>query len=134
MKKDEPQVLIEQEGVSRGLSVGHWLVAWNIRNLSREPLQIRAGRLPHGKFRGDEKKFRPIPRLSLGESAKIEFMVTCTESPGAVIENAFLILSVLWREAPWWVFARLRVAFDDACRPRAVTESVTTQRAGFSGI
>ncbi len=133
MRKHEPRLSIEQSAVSRGPSAGCWLVAWNIQNLSREPLQILGGRLPHSKFKSDEKNFAPVPRLSPSESAKIHFMVTCSDSPGAVIENAFLILRVLWLEMPWWVFARFRVAFDDAGKPQTMTELVTVQRAGFSG-
>jgi hypothetical protein len=48
------------------------------------------------------------------------------------VENAFLILRVLWREEPWRTFARLRVIFDESGGPQATTEVVTVQRVGFS--
>ncbi len=132
--ESEPKLLIEQAAIKHGGCSGGWLVAWNVQNLCPEGVQILTGRLPHSKFRSEEKKFTPIPRLSLGESAKIEFMVRCSEPPGTVIENAFLILRILWLEAPWWVFARLRVTLDDGGAPQTVTELMTTQRAGFSGV
>jgi hypothetical protein len=49
-----------------------------------------------------------------------------------VVENAFLILRVLWREQPWRIFARLRVVFDQHHVPENSTEVVTTQPIGFS--
>ena len=125
-------MLIQQASVGRVPSPGRWLVAWRIQNLDQQPLQILAGRLPHGKFRGDEKEFTPVPRLSRNESAKVEFTVACSEAPGAVIENAFLILRLLRLETVWWVFARLRVTTDEKGAPHAITELITTKPTGFS--
>jgi hypothetical protein len=48
------------------------------------------------------------------------------------VENAFLIVRVLWQEEPWRVFARLRVVFDEQGGPQTTTEVVTVQRVGFS--
>jgi hypothetical protein len=48
------------------------------------------------------------------------------------VENAFLILRVLWLETPWRVFARLRVVFDEQGGPQTTTEVVTVQQVGFS--
>jgi hypothetical protein len=49
-----------------------------------------------------------------------------------VVENAFLILRVLWRDRPWRIFARLRVVVDQHGVPENRTEVVTTQPVGFS--
>jgi hypothetical protein len=49
-----------------------------------------------------------------------------------VVENAFLILRVLWREQPWRIFARLRVVFDQHSVPENTIEVITTQPVGFS--
>lgn len=73
------------------------------------------------------------PKLMPGQSVQLEFSVACGEPPGTVIENAFLILRVLWLEEAWWVFARLRVVIDSEGGPRAETETVTSHPVGFSG-
>ncbi len=60
--------------------------------------------------------------------------MACGEAPGTVVENAFLILRVVWRDEPWQVFARFRVVFDDHGGPRTTTELITTQPVGFSTV
>ena len=75
-----------------------------------------------------------MPQLSLGERTRLECVVACSELPGTVVENAFLILRVLWLEEPWRVFARLRVVFDEQGGPQTTTEVVTVQRVGFSNL
>ena len=127
-----PSVRVDQAARSRGLGPGHWIIAWNIQNLSREPLQILSGRLPHSRFRSEERGLSPIPKLLPNESAQLEFSVACSEPPGTVVENAFLILRVLWLEEPWWLFGRLRVTFDELGGPQSITEVITTHRIGFS--
>ncbi len=56
----------------------------------------------------------------------------CDEPPGAVVENAFLILRVLERGREWRVLARLTVGFDRDGAPESATESITTQLMGIS--
>jgi hypothetical protein len=58
--------------------------------------------------------------------------VACGEPAGTVVENAFLILRVLWGDRPWRIFARLRVVFDQHGVPENSTEVITTQPVGFS--
>jgi hypothetical protein len=48
------------------------------------------------------------------------------------VENAFLILRVLWREQLWRILARLRVVLDQHGVPESSTEVITTQPVGFS--
>lgn len=127
-----PQVLVEQVSRSSGSTQDRWVVAWRIQNLGQEPLQILAARLPHSKFRSDERELSSIPKLLPDESAQLEIAVTCNEQPGTVVENAFLILRVLWLDQPWRILARLRVTFDQEGGPETVTERVTAQRVGFS--
>jgi hypothetical protein len=74
----------------------------------------------------------PAPKLLPGESARLALAVACREPAGTVVENAFLILRVLWGEQPWRIFARLRVVFDQHEVPENSTEMVTTQPVGFS--
>jgi len=58
--------------------------------------------------------------------------VACREPAGTVVENAFLILRVLWRERLWRIFTRLRVIFDQHSVPENSTVVITTQPVGFS--
>lgn len=105
---------------------------WRVENLRQAPLAIAAARLPHGKFRSDEREFIPAVDLQPDGAAEIEAEVRCDEPPGAVVENAFLILRVVFTELPWLVLARLRVLVDEDGKPAAVTELITTQPVGFA--
>ena len=80
-----------------GAARGQWLVEWVVRNLGREPLRLLAARAPHGKFRSDELDLASMPDLSPDEGTRLQLLVSCDEPDGAVIENAFLILRLLWR-------------------------------------
>ena len=51
-----------------------------------------------------------------------------------MVENAFLIVRVVWQEKPWRIFARLRVVFDEQSGPQTTTEVVTVQLVGFSWL
>jgi len=127
-----PRVSVAQAARRAGTTSDHWLVTWDLRNLGQHPLQLLAARLPHSRFRSEERDLAPPPYLLPGERARLEFPVACGGPPGTVVENAFLILRVLWREEPWRTFARLRVIFDEYGGPQATTEVVTVQRVGFS--
>jgi hypothetical protein len=127
-----PEVVVESACHSAASACGRWLCAWRIQNLSQEPLQLLAAGLPHSRFRSEEQELSPAPKLLPGESARLALAVACREPAGTVVENAFLILRVLWRERPWRIFARLRVVFDQHGMPKNSTEVVTTQPVGFS--
>jgi hypothetical protein len=127
-----PQVLVEQAACCVGSDSGRWLVTWRVQNSGQQPLQLLAARLPHSRFRSEERALIPVPQLLAGESAQLEFAVACGGLPGTVVDNAFLILRVLWLEEPWRIFARLRVVFDEQGGPQTTTEVVTVQRVGFS--
>ena len=129
-----PQVRVEQASRHTEPASGWWLVAWHIQNLGQQSLQLLAARLPHSRFRSEERALVPIPKLLPGESAQLEFSVACSGRPGTVVENAFLILRVFWLEEPWRIFARLRVVFDEQGGPQTTTEVVTVQRVGFSEL
>ena len=124
--------LTVKEVSRRVVGSGRWHVAWEIRNLGKAPLRLVTARLPHGRFRSRERALRPAPTLSPGEQARVEASVACGGLPGTVVENAFLILRVRWRDEPWQVFARFRVVFDDDGAPATVTERLSAQRVGFS--
>ncbi len=130
----DPQVSVQQAARRAAPVSGRWFVAWHVQNLGRQPLQLLAARLPHSQFRSEERELVPMPQLLPGERAQLEFSVACGGLPGTVVENAFLILRVLWRGEPWRVFARLRVVFDEQGGPQTTTEVVTVQRVGFSEL
>ena len=127
-----PRLLIEAVS-SRATPVrGQWLVAWRIQNLGQEPWAVLSTWLPHDKFSSHQKTIDPPLRLLPGESTRLELPVTCHEPPGSVVDNAFLILRLLWLEQPWRAFARHRVVLDDTGTPHHVCQVVSVQRVGFS--
>jgi hypothetical protein len=128
----EPKVRVEQDLVRRGASPNQWRVAWRIENIGEHPLEILAARLPHGKFYCEERELAHGVVLEPKQSGTIELAARCGEPPGAVVENAFLIMRVFWAGRPWLILARLRVSVNDEGTPMTTTELVTTQRVGFS--
>lgn len=128
-----PPVLMEPVSCRAVTEAGRWLAAWRIHNLSDRPLEVVTVRLPHGRFRGQERELDPPPRLAPGESYLLELSVACNEPPGTIVENAFVILRVMWDGKPWRVLARLRINTDAKGVPTNTVELVTTQPIGFSG-
>ena len=128
----EPKVRIEQEAVQRGATPDRWQVAWCIQNLGEAPLKILAARLPHGKFRAEERELAPPIDLAPKQSGRIELEARWSELPGTVVENAFLIMRVLWAGNLWLIFARFRVAVNGEGAPATMTELITAQPIGFS--
>jgi hypothetical protein len=128
-----PNVVVEPVCPCAASAGGRWLCTWRIHNVGQEPLQLLAAGLPHSRFRSEEQELSPAPKLLPGESARLALAVACREPAGTVVENAFLILRVLWGERPWRIFARLRVGFDQRGAPESTTEVITTQPVGFSG-
>jgi hypothetical protein len=127
-----PRVAIEPTPPRPGRDPAQWHVAWRIQNLGPEPLQILAAWLPHGRFRAPELQLAPAPLLAPGGSAQVQALVTCNEAPATVVDNAFVILRVLWGDEPWRIFVRLRVVADERGAPQNTCELITAQRIGFS--
>ena len=128
----EPEIALEQLSATRAAVADTWTTAWEIRNLGAEPLKMLAARFPHGKFRWEEIEFAPAINLGAKEARKLDLDVRCDEPAGTEVENAFLILRVLQREAPWLILARLRVRVSEGGAPATTTESITAQPVGFS--
>src|SRR6267142_2763575 len=116
-----PNVVIESACPSAASACGRWLCTWRIQNLSQDPLQLLSAGLPHSRFRSEEQELSPASELSPSESAQLMLTVACREPAGTVVENAFLILRVLWRERLWRIFTRLRVIFDQHSVPENST-------------
>ena len=129
-----PKVVVESACRSVVAACGRWLCTWRVHNLSQEPLQLLAAGLPHSRFRSEKQELSPAPQLLPGESTRLALAVACSEPAGTLVENACLILRVLWREQSWRIFARLRVVCDQHMVPENSTEVITTQPVGFSSL
>ena len=127
-----PEIELRQLSAERNRRKDSWRIGWRLKNHGPRPLRIQAVRLPHGQFKSEEISFEPAIDLSPDEETEFQTLVRCAESPGNVTENAFVILYVIWLSEPWRVFARLRVVVSFDGKPQATTESITTQRIGFS--
>ena len=86
--------------------------------------------LPHGRFQGKEQKLNPAPKLFNSEIYTIGMPAACSETPGATIENAFLILKVLWHQQPWRIFVKLRIEVNTEGVPDTASEPIFHQLMG----
>ena len=130
----EPQIEVEQAECGMSKKPGQWLFKWRVRNVTETPMNLLSVRVPHGKFTADDRKFGPAAKIAAQDSLILDLAVASQEPPNTIIENAFLILLVDWQENQWRFFVRLRIAVDHRGHPQTVTESITVQRVGFSGV
>jgi hypothetical protein len=126
-----PPMVVQPVGQRRGDAADAWRVTWEIGNRGELPITILAAWKPHGRFRAAELAFDPPYRLEPGETTTLELAVACAGEPGEVVENCFLILRVLWGEAPWRVLTRLTLHYDAERNLTIVPEVTTTQPIGF---
>jgi len=131
-KGKSPQILLRQVSLASSGSHDLWRIGWRVENCARPSLRIESVRFPHGQFRSNEQRFSPPISLGHGEYVEFEAIVACDAKPGAIVENAFSIFSGVWRDQPWRIFVRLRVAVNEQGEPAALAESITTQQVGFS--
>ena len=129
-----PQIALRQVGAVQAGALEYWTVGWQVENTGKQPLKILAARLPHGQFKAEEMRFEPPLDLAPHASERFQTSVRCNEPSGLVTENAFVIFHVIWSGESWRIFARLRVEVDGGGMPKAATESITTQKVGFSGV
>lgn len=130
----EPKITLRQVAVTRNGGMESWSVGWEVKNQGTKPLRILAARLPHGQFKSEEIRFEPPLDLSPNARELLHSSVHCNAPIGLVTENAFVIFQVIWSAESWRIFARIRVEVDGDGIPKAATESITTQKVGFSGI
>jgi hypothetical protein len=128
----EPRARVEMTRANEAGAADRWLTLWSVTNLGESPLEIFTARLPHGKFRSDEKVLTPSVAIDPQGAGGIQIEARCAEPPGAEIENGFLILRVHYDGDPWLILARLRIRIDAHRTPSAATELITVQRVGFS--
>lgn len=129
-----PDIELRQIGVERAGEAGEWEVRFLAANRGADALKLISARLPHGQFRGPELRFGPPMSIAAGETFSFSARVRCDEPAGLVTENAFVILLVQWQGERWRVFVRVRVTVDPTGVPRAITQAVTAQKVGFSGV
>jgi hypothetical protein len=133
-KQIAPLITLEQISAQLSEGPGYWNIMWKVKNLAARPLALLAVRLPHGQFKAAEQRFDPTMDLASNEQKQFTTLVQCDEPPGLVTENAFVILQIKWRGAPWRIFVRVRVIVNKKGEPNATTELITTQKVGFTGV
>ena len=134
MENEGPKIEVEQVEPSRRDNSGRWSFQWRVRNLTEAPLSLLSVRVPHGRFKGEEREFGLAVEVAAQDHFILDLVVACREPPNTVIENAFLILLFNWQENHWRFFVRLQITIDHQGRPATTTESITVQQVGFSGI
>lgn len=126
-----PRVLVAQAACARHGE--RWRVGWRITNSTSFEMRLLDARIPHGQFLGEPVQLDRV-RVPRSGSTDLDAVVVCNGAQGDVVENAFLIVTVEWRQARWRILARMTVRFGPDGAPRTATERVTVQQAGFSGV
>ena len=126
-----PAITVLENGRASG-EPGAWRVAFDVRNAGDDPVLLLEAWLPHGRFRAEAVPLTGHPLLAAGASVRLAFNVRFDEPPGELVENAFVILRVQWRNEEWRVLARLAVTADADGSPLASTELTTAHAVGFS--
>jgi hypothetical protein len=134
VESEEPKIEVEQFERSTSENPGRWLFKWCVRNLTETPMMLLSVRVPHGKFKAEERKFGPPVKIAPQDHFILDLSLACREPPNTRVENAFVILLLNWQENHWRFFMRLRITVDQQGRPETTTESITVQQVGFSGI
>jgi hypothetical protein len=134
VENEGPRVEVDQVEPSTRNNSGRWLFRWRVRNLTEASMNLLSVRLPHGKFKGEQREFGPAVKLAAQNHVILELAVACQEPPNTIVENAFVILLVNWLGNGWRFFVRLLITVDQQGRPQTTTESITVQQVGFSGV
>ena len=83
VENEGPKIEVEQ--VERGTSEdsGRWLFKWRVRNHDRkQPMSLLSVRVPHGKFKAEERKFGPPVEIGSARPVSIlDLAVACEEPP-----------------------------------------------------
>jgi len=134
VKTENPSIAVDQVEPSRSENSGRWLLKWRVRNVTETPMSLLSVRLPHGKFKAEERKFGTALKVAAQDHFIVDLAVACEEPPNTIVDNAFLILLVSWQENQWRFFVRLRIMVNEQGQPQTITESITVQQVGFSGV
>jgi hypothetical protein len=134
VESEKPSIEVEQAEQSRRGRPDPWLFRWRVENKTEKAMHLLSVRVPHGKFKAEERRFLPPVKIAAQDHCMLDLSVACREPPNTIVENAFLILLANWQENHWRFFVRLRIAVDQQGHPETTTESITVQQVGFSGI
>jgi hypothetical protein len=134
VENEAPKIEVEQVERSTSRDPGRWLFKWRVRNVTETPMSLLSVRLPHGKFKTEERRFGPGLKVAAQDHFILDLAVACEEPPNTIVDNAFLILLVSWQENQWRFFVRLRIMVNEQRQPQTITESITVQQVGFSGV
>jgi hypothetical protein len=106
---------------------GNWIVHWHVQNEGTRKLRLIAAIQPHAQFRTPDTAIEC--EIASGAEREIALPVRFAETPGAVVENAFLILRVADGDQEWRVLVRVSVTAGERGEPIAGnTLSITTHR------
>jgi hypothetical protein len=131
---ESSEIKVEQVERKSADFPGEWLFTWRVQNNTADPMRLLSIRVPHEKFRATEKTFERPLEISVGTSVTFDMTVFCNQPQESIVENAFLILLIDWRQAHWRLFVRLQIRVNKQAMPDTVIASITVQRVGFSGI
>jgi hypothetical protein len=134
VESEEPSIEVAQVEQSRSPNSGGWIFKWRVRNQTEAPMSLVSVRVPHGKFKSEERKFEPVLKIAAQDHFILDLGIACEEPPNTIVDNAFLILLVNWQETYWRFFVRLRIMVNEQGEPQTTTESITVQQVGFSGV
>jgi hypothetical protein len=132
VENEGPKIEVEQAECGTSKDPGRWLFKWRVRNVTETPMSLLSVRVPHGKFKAEERKFWPALKVAAQDHFILDLAVACEEPPNTIVDNAFLILLVSWQENQWRFFVRLRIMVNEQGQPQTTTESITVQQVGFS--
>jgi hypothetical protein len=121
--------VLRVEGFGHYGAPGGWRVRWRVTNERAWAVRIVSAIQPHSQFRTEETA---VERDLAGHaSTDIDLPVRFGETPGAVIENPFLILRIAVGDAEWRVLSRVRVMAGPRGEPIAGnTIATSTNRIG----
>jgi hypothetical protein len=105
---------------------------WSLENRTGERLEIVEAWLPHSGFFCGRETFEPQVDMRAGESAVLCRSVRYAAETGVTVENAFLNLLLKFRNQPWRVLTRMRVARRSWSEATMVVEAITAHRVGFA--
>jgi hypothetical protein len=106
-------------------ALGAWTVRWRITNEGDRPIRLLSAQQPHSQFRTPETKLDE--EISPVAQREVALPVRFNESPGAIVENPFLIV-VFHENADWRLLARVRVTAGTRGEPIAGDSVVVTMQ------
>ena len=77
--------------------------------MTETPMSLLSVRVPHGKFKAEERKFGPPLKIAAQDQFHSRSRRRLRGAAETIVENAFLILLVNWQENQWRFFVRLRI-------------------------